>query len=281
MLEDLTKRIESGEKVIAANDKNVETYNFRVDQTPGTPPVLKGVDSKKFVQRPFLEEAAPKPIPKKLRMPELPKYNETSDPNEHVTAYTCAIKGNDIKDDEIEYVLLKKYGETLSKGAMMWYHNLNPNSIDSFTTLADSSIKAYIGAIKLIMKKSDVLEMEQGENEMIQEFISRFQTERMKLPLVSDDWVGQAFTQGLNEQSSVASRKLKENLIEYPAATWSDVYNRYQSKIRVEGDQLGSPSGLVYLSRLRVKESKPNREGYQSYPEDRRNAPRRNTPRND
>ncbi|XP_070022254.1 uncharacterized protein [Nicotiana sylvestris] len=73
MPEDLTKRIESGEKMIAANDKKVETYNFRVDEIPGVPPVLKGVDSRKFVQWSFPEEAAPKPIPKKFRMPELPK----------------------------------------------------------------------------------------------------------------------------------------------------------------------------------------------------------------
>jgi len=116
MLEDLTKRIESGEKKIEANDTKVETYNSRVDQIPGAPPILKGVDSKKFVQKPFPSSAAPKPIPKKFRMLDLPKYNGTSDPNEHITAYTCAVKGNDLKDDEIESVLLKKFGETLSKG---------------------------------------------------------------------------------------------------------------------------------------------------------------------
>ena len=195
--------------MIAANDKKVETYNSRVDQIPGAPPILKGVDSKKFIQRPFPEEAAPKPIPKKFRIPDLLKYNGTSDLNEHITAYTCAVKGNDIKDDEIESVLLKKFGETLSKGAMMWYHNLAPNSIDSFAMLADSFIKAHAGAIKVATRKSDAFEIKQRENEMLREFVSRFQMERMELPPVSDDWAVQAFTQGLNERSSVASKQLK------------------------------------------------------------------------
>ncbi|XP_070001697.1 uncharacterized protein [Nicotiana sylvestris] len=260
MLEDHKKRIKLGEKMIEANYKKVETYNSMVDQIPGAPQVQKGVDSMKFVQKPFPSSAALKPIPKKFRMPNLLKYNTTSDPNEHVTAYTCAIKGNDLKDDEIEFVLLKKFGETLSKGAIMWYHNLSRNSIDSFTMLADSFIKAHAGAIKVATQKSDVYKIKQRENEMLREFVSRFQMEGMELPPVFDDWAVHTFTQCLNERISVASKQLKLNLVEYPAVTWSDVHNRYQSKIRVEEDQLGAPSGSVYPRRLLAKEPKPNKE---------------------
>lgn len=81
MLEELTKRIESGEKKIEANDKKVETYNSRVEQIPRAPPILKSLDSKKFVQKPFPPSAAPKSIPKKFHMPEIPKYNGMTDPN--------------------------------------------------------------------------------------------------------------------------------------------------------------------------------------------------------
>ncbi|XP_070049200.1 uncharacterized protein [Nicotiana tomentosiformis] len=245
MLEELTKRIESGENRIEANDKKVETYKFRVDQIPGAPPILMGLDFKKFVQKPFPLSAAPKLIPKKFRMPEIPKYNGTTDPNEHVTFYTHAIKGKDLEDDEIESVLIKKFGETLSKGAMIWYHNLPLNSIDSFAMLVDSFIKAHVRAIKVQTRKSDLFKVRQKENEMLREFVSHFQMERMDMPPVTDDWAVQAFTQGLNERSSVASQQLKQNLIEYPTVTWANVYNRYQSKIRVKDDQLGGPSGSV------------------------------------
>ncbi|XP_070024856.1 uncharacterized protein [Nicotiana sylvestris] len=174
MLEDLTKWIESGEKMIAANDKKVETYNSTMDQILGAPPILKGVDSRKFVEWPFSEEAAPKPIPKKFRMPELPKYSGTTDPNEHVTTYTCAVKGNDIKNYEIESVLLKKFRETLSKGDMMWYNILAPNSIDSFIVLDDSFIGAHAVTIKVATRHSDVFKIKQRENEILREFVSRF-----------------------------------------------------------------------------------------------------------
>ncbi|XP_070010580.1 uncharacterized protein [Nicotiana sylvestris] len=136
-------------------------------------------------------------------MPYIPKYNGTTDPNEHITPYTCVVKGNDLKDDEIESVLLKKFGETLSKGAMMWYHNLPPNSIDSFAILADSLVKAHPSDIKVATRKSNVFKIKQRENEMLRKFVSRFQMERIELPPVFDDWAVQAFTLGLNKRSSI------------------------------------------------------------------------------
>ncbi|XP_070013566.1 uncharacterized protein [Nicotiana sylvestris] len=253
MLEVLTKRNESGEKKIEDNDKKVKKFDSRVDQILGELPILKGLDSKKFVQRPFPQSAAPKPIPKKLHMPDIPKYNVTTDPNKHITSYMCGIKKNDLEDDDIESILLKEFGKTLSKGAMIWYHNLPPNSIDSFAMLADSFVKAHAGDIKFATRKSDVFKIRQRDNEMLRKFVSQFQIERMKLPPVTYDWAIQDFTQGLNECSSIASLQVKQNLVEYPAVTWADVHSRYQSKIRVEDDQLRAPSGSVHPNRSAVK----------------------------
>ncbi|XP_070012563.1 uncharacterized protein [Nicotiana sylvestris] len=212
-------------------------------------------------------------------MPEIPKYNGMTDPNENITSYTYAVKGNDLEDDKIESVLLKKFKETLSKGALIWYHNLPPNSIDSFAMLADSFVKAHVEAIKIAMRKSDLFKIREKENEMLRDFVSRFQAERMDLPPVTDDWAVQAFTQGLNTQSSIVSHQLKQSLLEYPAVTWADVHNRYQSKNRVEDDQLGTPSGSVYPSRPmgRIKgdvdrKLRSNRDQYQPYNGDHRGS---------
>ncbi|XP_070039676.1 uncharacterized protein [Nicotiana tomentosiformis] len=40
-------------------------------------------------------------------MPEVPKYDGTSDPQEHITTYTTAVKENDLAPHKIESVLLK------------------------------------------------------------------------------------------------------------------------------------------------------------------------------
>ncbi|XP_070049957.1 uncharacterized protein [Nicotiana tomentosiformis] len=176
--------------------------NARLDQIPGAPPVLKGLESKKYTKLPYKPSATPKLIPKRFKMPDVPKYDGTSDPQEHLTTYTTAIKGNDLVPHKIESVLLKKFVETLMRGDLTWYSLLPENSIDSFDMLADSFIKAHAEARK----------------------------------------AAEGFTKGLNPRSSGASQKLKESLLEFQATTWADVHNRYESKIRIKDDEVGFPS---------------------------------------
>ncbi|XP_019231204.1 PREDICTED: uncharacterized protein LOC109212044 [Nicotiana attenuata] len=115
----------------------------------------------------------------------------------------------------------------------------------------DDLRNAHAGAIKVQTRKSDLFKVRQKDNEILREFLSRFQMEQMDLPPIADDWAVQAFTQGLNVQSSVASE--------------------------VEDDQPGVPSGSVYPARHvdRVKrdiyrEPRSNMDQYQPYKEDRR-----------
>ncbi|XP_070032291.1 uncharacterized protein [Nicotiana tomentosiformis] len=183
---------------------------------------------------------------------------------------------NDLEDDEIESVSLKKFGDTLSKGAMIWYHNLPPNSIDSFAMLADAFVKAHAGAIKVENENSNFFKVKQRDNEMLRELMSRFHMEQMDLSLVADDWAVQAFTHGLNTRRSLASQQLKQNLVEYPAVTWADIHNRYQSTLGSRTTNL-EPPGSIYPIRANDRskrvvdhESRPVRDQYQSYSADRR-----------
>ncbi|XP_060182982.1 uncharacterized protein LOC132612929 [Lycium barbarum] len=174
-------------------------------------------------------------------MPNLPKYDGTTDPQEHVTSYICDIKGNDMQPNKIESVLLKKFGETLSKGAITWYSLLPEHSIRSFKMLADAFIKIHSRTKKVLARKAIIFKIAQGDVELLYEFLIRFQKEQMLLPAVPVEWPTEAFTKGLNPRSSSSSLKLKENLLGFLATTWVDVHNRYESKIRVEDDQFRLP----------------------------------------
>ncbi|XP_070032631.1 uncharacterized protein [Nicotiana tomentosiformis] len=144
----------------------------------------------------------------------MPKYDGTSDPQEHITTYTTAVKGNDLASPEIESVFLKKFGETLTKGSLTWYSLLPKHSIYSFEMITNSFIKAHAGTRKVPVQKADIFRIAQGESELLREFVSRFQKERMLLPVMPDEWAAEE-------------------------TTWADVHNRYESKIRIEDDQLG------------------------------------------
>ncbi|XP_070050353.1 uncharacterized protein [Nicotiana tomentosiformis] len=164
-------------------------------------------------------------------MPDIPKYDGTTDPRDYVTAFTTGVKGNDLTKQEIESVLVKKFGETLTKGALTCYYLLPKNSIDSFAELADLFIKAHSGAQKVEKRMEDILKVKQGDTKLLREFVDRFQRERMMLPRVPDNWAAMAFASNLNEKSSEATRRLKESLREFPSTTWNDVYNMYSTKV--------------------------------------------------
>ncbi|XP_070057151.1 uncharacterized protein [Nicotiana tomentosiformis] len=144
--------------------------------------MLKGPDSRKYTQLSFKPSATPELIPKRFKMTDIPKYDGTSDPQEHITTYTTTVKGNDLAQHEIESILLKKFGKILTKGALTWYSLLPEHSIDSFEMLADSFIKAHVGARKVQARKADIFRISQGESELLREFVIRFQKERMLLP---------------------------------------------------------------------------------------------------
>ncbi|XP_059281052.1 uncharacterized protein LOC132034700 [Lycium ferocissimum] len=173
--------------------------------------------------------------------------------------------------------LLKKFEETLSKGAMIWYHNLPEHSIDSFAMLADAFVKAHAGAIKVETRKSDLFNVKQRDDETLREFVARFQMERMDLLPVTDDWAVQAFTQGLNSRSSITSMELKQNSIEYPRSPGS-MYNRYQSKIRIEDNKILKAASVSWhfgkesdrSRRVIDRDSRLSYDRYQPYPLDRR-----------
>nr|XP_009622700.1 uncharacterized protein LOC104114060 [Nicotiana tomentosiformis] len=204
----------------------IRKINARIDQISGTALVLKGPNSKKYTQLPFKPSATPELIPKQFKVPNVLKYDETSDPQDHITTYTTAMKGNNLAPHEIESVLLKKFGEALTKGALTWYSLLPEHSIDSFEMLTDSFIKAHVGARKVQARKADIFRIAQGESELLREFVTRFQKERMLLPAVPNEGATETFTKELNPRSFDASRKLKESLLEFQATTWADVHNR-------------------------------------------------------
>nr|XP_009590091.1 uncharacterized protein LOC104087361 [Nicotiana tomentosiformis] len=128
--------------------------------------------------------------------------------------------------------------------------------------LADAFVKAHAAVIKVKTRKSNLFKVKQRDSEMLREFVATFQTYRMDLPPIVEDWAVQAFTQRLNPQISLASQQLKQNLVEYPAVSWADIHNM--------------PKRVI------DHESRPVRDWYQPYSKDRRvNGSGRNSTRNE
>lgn len=74
------------------------------------------MDMDKYSQQPWKLSAVLLSISKKFKIPDIPKYDGTSDPRDHMIAFITGVERNDLTKQEIESVLIKKLGETLTKG---------------------------------------------------------------------------------------------------------------------------------------------------------------------
>lgn len=81
--------------------KYLKEQNERIERILGVPPVIKGVDVDKYSQQPWKPSAAPLPILKKFKMPDILKYDGTTYPRDHVIVFTTGVKGNDLTNQEI------------------------------------------------------------------------------------------------------------------------------------------------------------------------------------
>lgn len=82
-------------------------------------------------------------------------------------AYTTGIKGNDLTKEDIDYVLVMQFGETLTKGSLNRYSRLPKNS---------TYIKVHSGEQKVERKMKVNFKIQQGDTELLRNIADRFQS---------------------------------------------------------------------------------------------------------
>ncbi|XP_070035707.1 uncharacterized protein [Nicotiana tomentosiformis] len=174
--------------------------------------------------------------------PYLKIYDGTTDPEDHVTHYVIAVKGNDLTKEQVSSILLKKFSETLMEGALTWYSQLPARSIETFEEIADKFVMAHVGAKKAEAKVKDIFAIKQSPGEGLRDFLARFNRVRMTLPNVSKGMAVDAFQNGLSRNGSRATRKLLSRLIKYPPTTWDEIHNAYCTEVRADEDDLNGPT---------------------------------------
>ncbi|XP_019252749.1 PREDICTED: uncharacterized protein LOC109231544 [Nicotiana attenuata] len=149
----------------------------------GAPKLLPKKDAGRFVEQPYSDEAAPHAITKTFKMPPYLKiYDGTMDPEDHVTHYVTAVKGNDLAKEQVSSILLKKFGEALTGGALTWYSQLPARSIETFEEMADKFVTVHAWAKKAEARVNDIFAIKQSPGEALRDFLARFNRVRMTLP---------------------------------------------------------------------------------------------------
>nr|XP_016454604.1 PREDICTED: uncharacterized protein LOC107778809 [Nicotiana tabacum] len=170
--------------------------------------------------------------------PYLNIYDGTTNPEDHVTHYVTAVKGNDLSKEHVSSILLKKFSKTLTGGALTWYSQLPARSIKTFEEMADKFVTAHAGAKKAEARVNDIFAIKQFPGEGLSDFLIRFNRVRMTFPNVSEGMVIAAFQNGLSKNSSRATKKLLSRLMKYP----QQLGTKYYAEVRANEDDLNGPT---------------------------------------
>ena len=80
----------------------------------------------------------------------------------------------------------------------MWFSKIPPNTVSSFEELSKLFVNNFIGGQRHKRSSSSLLTIEQGENENLRSFITRFNREALTVDEVDDKLLLAAFHNGVN-----------------------------------------------------------------------------------
>ena len=109
--------------------------------------------------------------------------------------FTTLINGYPLPPDEI---MGRAFSTTLKRPARLWFSKIPPNSVSFFEELGKLFVNNFIGEQRYKRSSSSLLTIEQGENESLRSFITRFNREALTMDEMDDKLLLAAFHNGVN-----------------------------------------------------------------------------------
>ena len=144
------------------------------------------------------------PLPSKFKMPSLDSYNGTCDPCDYITTFKTTMHLQGVPDE----IMCRAFPTTLKGPAQVWFSKIPPNSVSSFDKLSKLFVNNFIEGQRHKRSSSSLLTIEQGENESLRSFVTRFNKEALTVDEMDDKLLLAAFHNGVN--SSLFIHKLYE-----------------------------------------------------------------------
>ena len=132
--------------------------------------------------------------PLKFKMCTLDSYNGTRDPCDHIATFKMTMHLYGVLDE----IMCRVFPTTLKGLAKVWFDKLPPNTTTSFQELSKFFINNFVRGQRYKCSSSSLLNIEQGENESVRTFISRFNREALLVDKMDDKILLAAFYNGVN-----------------------------------------------------------------------------------
>ncbi|XP_062088969.1 uncharacterized protein LOC133795534 [Humulus lupulus] len=119
---------------------------------------------------PFSEWIQNEPKPRDFIIPSLPAFNGKGDPLNHLFQFQqkMALEANN------EAIQCKVFSTTFSGPALLWFRQLKPGSLNSFSDLRRTFLQQYSVNREAPRTMADLYRIEQGENEHPKAYLQHF-----------------------------------------------------------------------------------------------------------
>ncbi|XP_063936204.1 uncharacterized protein LOC135147248 [Daucus carota subsp. sativus] len=124
---------------------------------------------------PFTQEIMGARISRKFKLPTIKAYDGTGDPANHVRTFMNAL--------------------------IYWYSRLPPNSISCFADLSRAFIGQFVGSKTHAKSSASLMNLHQGKNESLREYMNRFTKEALKVPDLDQKVAMIALQQGTTDDN--------------------------------------------------------------------------------
>ncbi|KAG7552339.1 Ribonuclease H-like superfamily [Arabidopsis thaliana x Arabidopsis arenosa] len=170
---------------------------------------------------------------KDSRKVKLPTYDGKGDPKNHLAAFQIAAGRIDLEPDEEDAGYCKLFSENLFGSALLWFTQLEPESIDSFKELSSAFLKQYSMFMEKETSDADLWNLTQGQNEPLRKYIAKFKEVIAKIPGVSHAAALSALRNGLWHES-----RFREEIIVNRPSTIQDALFRATNWMEAEEEKL-------------------------------------------
>ena len=143
---------------------------------------------------PFTASINSHPLPPKFKMLSLDSYDGTRDPFDHIATFKTTMHLQGVPYE----IMCKAFPTTLKGPAQVWFSKIPSNTVSSFEELSKLFVNNFIGGQRHKRSSSSLLTIEQGENESLWSFITRFNREALTVDEMDDKLLLVAFHNGVN-----------------------------------------------------------------------------------
>ncbi|XP_065638665.1 uncharacterized protein LOC136071377 [Quercus suber] len=190
---------------------------------------------------PFVASINAHPLPPKFKMPPLDLYDGTRDPFDHIATFKTTMHLQGVPDE----IMCRAFPTTLKGPVRVWFNKIPPNTVTSFKELSKLFVNNFIGGQRHKRSSSSLLTIEQGENESLQSFITRFNRDALAMDEVDDKLLLAAFYNGVHSDLFI------HKLYEQAPQTMAELVHSAQNFMNAE-------DAIIAKKRKRVEKVEAN-----------------------